>query len=147
MSAIILSIRRDQPILCPGCKAELAGPVGWVLGNVIFCHRCAASLPDVVVKRIIRRTRCELFSGLFYEAFGLIVFSPPKTSGSDRIQSLTLMLPEDPDPRPFYLHCSRPISCGDDVGDLKRPTLLPPCLPPTNPRWGAPGSPASARKG
>jgi len=139
MSAINLTIRRDIPILCPGCQAELAGPVIYIIGNVVFCRRCAATLPDLLIKRILRRTKTEMFSGLFSESGGLLYLCPPRTAGKDRLRLLTLMLPEDPDHEPFHLYSTRLILTSDEAIEFVRPLPEPGSVPATNPPFGRPG--------
>ncbi len=142
MSAINFSIRRDLPILCPGCLVELAGPVGYVIGNMVFCHRCAAILPDVLLKRILRRPHLQIFSGLFHSDFGLTVLSPPRTIGRDRLKLLHTQLSADPDEQPFYLHCHRPFLIDTDIEDLPRPLTAPATLPPPDPLQHGPAKPS-----
>lgn len=120
MSSIMLSIHRNEPIICPICLRPLIGPACWVLGGVVFCRLCAWSTADSIIHRICRRSQYERWSRFFVDFSGLRACVQLRSCGPTELKLMQSVLGEDPDPAPFMYHCHRPIPIPSDL-DYARP--------------------------
>jgi len=109
MSQITFHLRTDHPVVCPICREIIIGNVGWVLGNMLFCRRCAAHEPDTLIRRAIRRRMWAENVDLFVLFFGISALCPPKWVATNELKRLIAFDSRDPDDSPFSYHCCRPI--------------------------------------